>query len=46
MKSKSYLEEIEDYNFALRNLIYKDLSERETAKLLENRGVDPKPLRT
>jgi len=40
MGERSKLDEIEDYNFAVKVLVYKDFTENDVVKLLKNRGLN------
>jgi hypothetical protein len=41
MEKRSYLDDLADYDFTVKHLVHKYLSEADTRKLLEKRGLDP-----
>lgn len=41
MKKRSYLDELADYDFTVKLLVHRYLSEAETRTLLEKRGIEP-----
>jgi len=41
VEKRSYLDDLADYDFTVKHLVHKYLSEADTRKLLEKRGLDP-----